>query len=284
MKRYAIPFLFMPFITFAHEDHHIGKWNFDPFLLISLLLITVFYMTGLRNLKKIKSFSLLSFAGSIFFLLLALFSPVDFWSDELQTWHMIQHMIIMVIAAPLFILGRPMFVLLWSLPSSIRRKLGSLYGWLMGRGIGHYIFWHPLILWLFFGFTLWIWHLPSLYEAALLNQRLHDFQHISFFVSSVFFWRILIDPISRYRPKKGLAIFYIFATTLHASLLGLFLALSQGTWYKYYLNKTATWGLTPLEDQQVAGLIMWMPGCMIYVIAAALIFHQWLKKNQTEEQ
>lgn len=270
---------------YAHDGHHLGKWNFDPLLLISLTLISVFYLRGFqahrtKGGEKIRMRHLISFGGSILFLLLALFSPVDYWSDELQSWHMIQHLIIMMIAAPLFTMSSPLYVFFCSLPLRARKRTGFLFSWAFGRKAGYFL-WQPLLLWLVFAFTLWIWHLPFLYQAALHHQRLHDLQHISFFVSSVLFWRILIDPISRLRPKKFLSVLYIFATTLHASLLGVFMTFSRGTWYKFYEDRTLLWNLTPLEDQQMAGLIMWMPGCMIYIVATALLFYQGMKNSDS---
>lgn len=272
-------------VTFAHgENPHQGNWNWDPYVISSLLLLVSAYGKGYLNLKKKKkllSREVLFFSLSILVLFTALISPVDVWSDELQSWHMIQHMLIMMLAAPLFVLAIPLYVYLWSLPVSFRHRIKPLYRWLYGHKSGWYFLWQPVLLWSVFAFTLWIWHLPRFYEAALNKEWLHDIQHISFFITSCLFWRVLLDPIHRFKMGRALGIFYLFATTLHATLLGVFMTLSPKLWYDFYLKKTHAWNMSALEDQQLAGLIMWMPACTIYVLMTVYIFILWSKEEMT---
>ena len=124
-----------------------------------------------------------------------------------------------------------------------------------------------------------MWHVPVLYEAALHSELVHDLQHLMFFVVACLFWRVLVDPLSRLRLSPGLGVVYLFATSLHATFLGVFMALAPTPWYGFYESTTAAWNLTALEDQQVAGLIMWMPMCMIYAFAAAIIMGLWLRDD-----
>jgi cytochrome c oxidase assembly factor CtaG len=98
-----------------------------------------------------------------------------------------------------------------------------------------------------------------------------------FFVTSCLFWRVLLDPLSRLRMNQGAGVIYLFLTSLHATILGVFMALSPRVWYSDYVPRTGRWNLTPLEDQQLAGLIMWMPACMIYAAVAAVIFALWVR-------
>ena len=143
-----------------------------------------------------------------------------------------------------------------------------------------YLLWQPLLMWGLFALTLWLWHLPALYEAALHHPMLHQVQHLAFFVSSCLFWRVVLDPLSRLRLIPILGVLYLFTTSLHASILGVFMALAPSAWYPFYTDKTGAWHLTPLEDQQLAGLIMWMPACMIYALAATAIFAWWLREPE----
>jgi putative membrane protein len=281
-------------LLLAHEAHSSSAWNWDPLIIVSLLLLTMAYIKGFKNIHQKRKRTQVSsalgkkelvfFALSVLFLIIALMSPVDRWSDELQAWHMIQHMLIMMIAAPFFILAAPLFVFLWSLPLKLRQKVRPVYKWLYGHKSGWYFMWQPIFLWSIFAFTLWIWHLPRLYEAALLLPWLHDLQHISFFMAACLFWRILLDPIHRFKMGRALGIFYLFATTLHATLLGVFMTLSPKLWYGFYEGRTRFWNLSSLEDQQLAGLIMWMPACMVYVVVTVLIFIKWLKENGYREE
>jgi cytochrome c oxidase assembly factor CtaG len=117
-----------------------------------------------------------------------------------------------------------------------------------------------------------------LYQAALRDPLLHDAQHLSFFTAASLFWRLCLDPLAGRRLSALGAIPYLFTTALHSAALGIFLALSQRTWYPDYVTRTSAWGLTPLEDQQLAGLIMWMPACLIYPAVAAILFGTWLTR------
>lgn len=277
---------FIPWSSWGHEAHaHEFSWNWDPLILFTLTLLSGSYGLGVVKLKKkgeaslISPFKIFSFILNLFFLIMALLSPIDIWSDDLQSVHMIQHMILMVLAAPFFVLSAPLYVLLWSLPLQWRKGFTPLYRWLYGYKSGWYFLWQPFLLWGLFALTLWVWHLPRLYEAALLDQRVHDLQHLSFFIAACLFWRILLDPIHRFKLNRGIGVFYLFATTLHATLLGVFMTLSPRLWYGLYLQRTQVWNLSPLEDQQLAGLIMWMPACMVYVVVTIVIFLQWMKED-----
>jgi cytochrome c oxidase assembly factor CtaG len=193
--------------------------------------------------------------------------------------HMIQHMLLMMVGAPLVVLGGSAAATLWSLPAAWRRRgavwLGRMQGWRVPR----YLLWQPLLTFALFGLALWVWHVPALYEAALYDDLVHDLQHLMFFVVACLFWRVLVDPLSRLRLSPGLGVLYLFATSMHATFLGVFMALSPSPWYGFYETTTAAWSLSALEDQQVAGLIMWMPMCMIYALAAAVIFGLWLRED-----
>jgi putative membrane protein len=210
----------------------------------------------------------------------ALVSPIDSLSAELSWVHMVQHMILMMVAAPLLVLGHPGFVALWALPLSWRQKIG---GW--GRDFDNrypdwYALWQPLATWSLYAIGLWIWHIPWLYQSGLQNRWTHDLQHLTFLITSWLFWRVLLDPSSRVRLSRGLGVIYLFTTSLHATALGVFMALSPRVWYPAYEATTSVWNLSALEDQQLAGLIMWMPACMVYAVAAAALFALWLEEPE----
>ena len=137
----------------------------------------------------------------------------------------------------------------------------------------------PVFLWLVYGLTLWTWHLPALYQAALRDQGIHDLQHICFFAVSCVFWRVLLDPLKRLRFSRAWGIIYLFTTSLHATLLGVFMALSPRVWYPDYETTVPAWNLSALEDQQLAGLIMWMPACAVYALVAAVLFVTWVEER-----
>lgn len=260
-------------------------WNWDPVILSSLALLAGLYLFGVRRLwrlggagRGISRRQAIAFALGILTLFAALVSPIDLMSDELSSVHMVQHMLLMMVAAPLVVLGNAAYALLWATPDRcstiVREGLRRIAAWRAPR----YLLWQPLLMWSLYAVTLWIWHLPALYQAALRDQLVHDLQHLAFFVSACLFWRVLLDPLSRWRLSRGLGVLYLFTTSLHASVLGVYMALSPRVWYGDYIGRTEVWGLKPLEDQQLAGVIMWMPACTLYAIAATALFVLWLEE------
>jgi cytochrome c oxidase assembly factor CtaG len=263
-------------------------WNGAPLLLISMGSVTAGYGLGLARIwgrmglgRGISRWQAGSFAAGVGALVLSLLSPVNALSADLSSVHMIQHMLLMMVAAPLMVLGHPSLAFLWALPASWRPVFGRASR-RMGAWRGRwYPFWQPTVAWVVFALALWIWHLPVLYQAALRDQGIHDLQHLAFFGTAALYWRVLLDPVGRIRLNRGAGVLYLFTTSLHATVLGVFMALSPRAWYSDYEARTSSWGLTPLEDQQLAGLIMWMPACAIYAVAAIGIFALWLREEPT---
>ena len=192
---------------------------------------------------------------------------------------MIQHMLIMNIAAPLIVLASPGIAFLWALPLRQRRWIGSLKRRGQPGRLAHYLLWQPVALCALFALTLWVWHLPALYETALHNELFHDLQHFMFFASAALFWRVLLDPVSRRRLSRIGAVAYLFVTSMHATFLGVFMALAPSVWYATYEGRTMRWNLSALQDQQLAGLIMWMPACMTYAVVVAIVLPIWLSRE-----
>lgn len=257
-------------------------WSWDPLVLLSLGVLAWLYGRGLVRLwrkagvdRTVSRWQAASFFGALVVVFIALLSPLDALSEELSSVHMIQHMLLMMVAAPLIVIGSPSVVLAWGLRE-----------WSKGSGNSYFVFafrlpsvpilWQPQFLWGLYALTLWSWHHPVMYQAALRDPLVHDAQHLSFFVVGCLFWRVCLDPLGGRRLCPAVALIYLFATSLHASALGVFLALSPRPWYHDYLGRTGAWGLTPLQDQQLAGLIMWMPSCLIYPAVAAALFGIWL--------
>lgn len=260
----------------ATPDNWPWAWNGDVFVLFNLVVLGSIYGRGLIRLwrragagRGVSRLHAGAWLLSVIILLLVLVSPLDALSEELSSAHMVQHMALMLLAAPLFVLGSPALVIAWGLPRDWRgciERTPLAADWL----------WRPAVVWALYAVTLWAWHLPLLYHAALRDPLVHDAQHFSFFAAACFFWRLVLDPLSRRRLHPVAATLYLFTTSLHASVLGVFMALSPRAWYADYAETTAAFGLSPLEDQQLAGLIMWVPACLVYPIVAAAVFGAWL--------
>jgi len=186
---------------------------------------------------------------------------------------MIEHEILMAISAPLLVLARPIGTFLWSLPRGIRLSAGrflrrpavnAIWQWLsVGRNAT-----------LLHGVAIWAWHAPVLFEAAVVNVTVHRLQHLSFLLTAVLFWWSVFR-----RGDVGVAAWHLFVTMLHTSVLGALMALAPRVLYEAQTATAAKWGLTPLEDQQLAGLVMWVPAGTIYAGAALVLTAIWIRHS-----
>lgn len=262
-------------------------WNIDPIILPNLVLMAAFYLLGWRERRKVapapaavRPRQAWAFGAALVAVAAALLSPIDPLASELLSVHMVQHMILMNVAAPLFVLGAPGRVCWWALTASQRRGVARVRRWGGRHGMRGYWLWQPVVLWVSYAAVLWVWHLPRLYEAALVYPWVHDAQHLLFFGVACLFWRVLFDPVGRLRMRKPAAVLYLFTTSLQATLLGVFMGLAPRVWYGFYEGRTGRFGLAALEDQQMAGFIMWMPACMAYALVAAIILAVWLAEPE----
>jgi putative membrane protein len=209
-------------------------------------------------------------------LALALVSPLHRLGETLLAAHMAQHEILIALAAPLIVLGRPLVVTLWGLPPAWRRTVGRWVGGLrpLWRGLSRLE-----VAWLLHTLAIVVWHLPGLYQRAAESELLHAVQHTSFIVTALLFWYSVL-PGAALRNRHGAAILSLFATMVYTGGLGALLTLARDLWYPGYGGAAPLWGLTPLEDQQLAGLIMWVPGGISYVLATAWLVVDWLRVSE----
>jgi putative membrane protein len=195
---------------------------------------------------------------------------------------MTQHEILMLVAAPMVVLGRPLIAFLWALPISWRRRLGALSKsrWFESswRAVAN-----PLAAWAIHAVALWIWHAPALFQATIDDELIHTLQHVSFLGSALLFWWSLIHS-RRGLMSYGAAVLYVFTTSVHSGLLGALITFASTLWYPAYAQTTASWGLTPLEDQQLGGLIMWIPAGAVYIVAGLALFAGWMREAERRMQ
>jgi len=271
------------------EDSWWLAWHFDASVAFNLFVLSALYVAGVVRLwrrtgigQAITGWQVTTFGAGILALAIALLSPLDALGNELSWVHMTQHMVLMVVAAPLIMAGVPGRILLWGMPTGMRpfvsRCLRPRTGPL-GRGL-RFVVWNPIWIWSLHAVVLWGWHLPRLYQSALQSPPVHDLEHLMFFVVACLFWRVVLDVRTHAALHPTVGVLYLFTTSLHCMLLGVLMALAPRLWYPVYQGRTEPWGLAPLEDQQIAGLIMWMPGCLVYAVVAALLFGRWLSQPQ----
>ena len=204
--------------------------------------------------------------------LAAVVGPADAIADRLFTAHMIQHEILIAVAAPLIASGRPLLALLRAVPWA-RRLVVALGRWPIGGAVVRACR-RPSLACLLHGAAIWLWHVPPLFDAALAHPAIHVVQHTSFLGTGVLFWSAVMHP--RRSRDLGRSIVYLFITAVHTAALGALLVVARSPWYAGYASGGHGFGLTPIEDQQLAGLVMWVPAGGLYLIAALHTTRRWL--------
>jgi cytochrome c oxidase assembly factor CtaG len=284
--------LLTPGITAAHVLSASGAavpsfgWTGEPWVLALMITSLAAYGTGYWRLcrrgsararsARVRAIHLAAFAGGWLGLALALFSPLDPLGAALFSAHMVQHESMMLIAAPLLVMGRPLGVWIWALPKRARLRLGRLV-----RTRAFSRCWHaltlPLIAWLLHAVALWAWHAPALFQAALLQQWAHSLQHASFLLTALLFWWTVAGDGAR-RQTDGHAMLSLFTTMVHTGALGALITLAPGLWYPLYVEPCSALGVDPLHDQQLGGLIMWVPAATAYLVGGLAIAARWLTR------
>jgi len=241
----------------------------------NLALLSFFYIRGWKSQLHREWRSLFFFVAGIGSVLAALLPPIDLLSEELLFVHMIQHMLLMMAAAPFFVFSYSDYFIRLGLSHPRRRTLWQVNRRMVSMGMN--CFTRPLLIAGLYALVLWIWHLPLLYESALGNRFIHNIQHLAFFISSYFFWKVLLRRIGQPALNAAAGILYLFVTSLHSTALGVLMAVSPRIWYPFYTHTTGVHGLTAIEDQQLAGYIMWMPAGVSYVLIAIWLTVRLLK-------
>jgi putative membrane protein len=280
-----------PSILLAHTGQPVAPddlwraWTLEPAVVFLLLVSAAVYARGVARLwaaseagSGVQIWRVACFAMGWAALVIALLSPLHAMGSALFSAHMTQHEVLISLAAPLLILGRPVVPFLWALPKESRRSLGELAR-TPRVGKGWNVLATPSVAFGLHAIALWVWHLPGLYQATLASDLLHSLQHTSFIFTALLFWWTILDA-SRGELGRGRAILYLFLTALQTGALGALLTFAPSLWYPAYAATTGTWGLSPLDDQQLGGLIMWIPGSIAYLIAALALFAEWLRESE----
>jgi putative membrane protein len=260
-------------------------WGWEPGSIIGLVLSGWLYGRGVRRAwrasgvdRGVRKWRVWCFAGGWLTLFVALVSPLHPWGQVLFSAHMTQHELLMLVAAPLLVLSGPLVAFLRALPPQWASRLARLSNYPTWRSVWGTIT-NPLVAWLIHGIILWAWHAPVLFQATLHNDWIHALQHISFLASALLFWWAVIHCRSG-AMSYGAGVLYLFTTAIHSGLLGALLTFARVAWYPDYAATSGEWGLTTLEDQQLGGLIMWVPACTVYIIAGLALFAGWMRESE----
>lgn len=258
-------------------DALLTSWPADPGLLAGLVVSAAVYLRGWFGLRRRdrtrwRSRQAAAFVGGLVLLFLALASPIEPFSFLFLQVHMVQHLLLMLAVPPLLWLGDPLFPMLHGLPAPVRtywvaplfrsRPLRRFFGWLV----------HPVVAWLLFVGTSWLWHLPALYELALRSDGWHYVQHLAFLGTALVFWYPVVTPYpSRPRWGRWWLIPYLFTADVQNTLFCALLTFSDRVLYPHYAQMPRLEGISALDDQAAAGVIMWVPGSLVFLVPLAWI-------------
>jgi putative membrane protein len=262
-----------------------AAWNLDPVLLGGFLLAAWAYWRGQTSgpRRPVDSWRARCFTVALVALGLALLSPLDALSNALASAHMVQHLLLLLVAAPLLALSAPSSAILRGSPLALRRASGR---WRRRLGLTHGnlgVLRHPAAVWLLSVGVIWFWHAAAPYDATLDNQLLHVLEHASFLVTAVLFWQVVVGVRGAARVSGGLGVLLVFAMAMQSVFLSVLLTFARTPWYSGYAATTAPWGLDPLTDQRLAGVIMWIPAGGIYLVVALALLVTWIRATERED-
>lgn len=271
--------------AWAHDDdgaiaHVPSLW--DAAMMALLVAAGAMYLRGTLQLNRrgadVRTIERAAFWIGWAAMLAAVAPPMDAAAAAAFSSHMAQHELLMLIGAPLVIVGRPILPWMWALPDRIRpAAAGGLQSSVLTT------IWRvltlPAIAWALHGLVVWVWHLPALYEAALRSEAVHAAQHATFVGTAVLFWWGLV--YGRYgRAAYGASALFVFVTMIHTGALGALFAFSTSPYYPLYTQRARLAGVDAVADQQLAGLYMWVPSGVVLTVFGLALMLAWLSESE----
>jgi putative membrane protein len=258
------------------------SWAWRPEIILTLGLAATLHLVGRWRLVQRGSSQLAApwrtaaYLGGLVVLWIALMSPIDVLSSQFFTMHMIQHLLLVMIAPPLLLIADPMPIAMWGLPSGLRLEVGR---WLRPDATFRRVvrtLTEPGLVWLYFVAALVGWHDPQAYSAALESELVHDLEHLTFYGTAMLFWWHVIGaaPHIHKRLSRGVRIGYVLSVVPASALTGIAIAFASEPIYAYYTTVPRLGAMTVVQDQMLGGVIMWIPGSMMYIIAALILIAQ----------
>jgi len=257
--------------------------------MVGLSVGGLIYSAGWRRYRyrlrgRYATSQLAAFLGGLACLWVALDSPLDEAADTLLSAHMVQHFLLLIVAPALLLLGDPLLPLLRGLPESLRRTVVAPLRWRLFRRASHALT-HPLVALLLSSVALWSWHSPNLYQLALRVPAIHLVEHASFFGAGVLFWYPVVQPWpSRPRCPSGAMIPYLLTADVQNTILAAIFTFSDRVLYPLYELHDRGSVAAALDDQVLAGVIMWVPMSLAYLVPAVLLTIRALSPATSERR
>ncbi len=260
-------------------DFWLTQWNLEPSILIGTALITGLYLYAIGPLRKrqfpneqIMTGQTIAFLSGVLIMFLALVSPLDELGDSyLFSAHMVQHLCLTILGPPLLLLGTPEWMVKPVLQNKVIFKVAKVLT-------------YPVVAFVLYNADFWLWHAPPLYNATLENQTIHILEHLTFIVFGLLYWWPIFSP-SKDLPRLpfGGQILYLFVSGMPSVLLGAGLTFSPPL-YAPYIAAPRIWGISAATDQQLGGLIMWVPVSIFYIVVMSVLFIRWMLQQEAKQQ
>lgn len=264
-------------------------WSFEPWSTLPIVLTAASYGAGLlrmgrdRRRRIVGPMRTIAFALGIVTLIGALLSPLDSLAEDLFSAHMLQHLLLMLVAPPLLVWARPGIVLLWAFPIGARRGIGRLWTRAPDVAAAFDRIMRPLNVYILASMAFWFWHLPRPYDVALASEPIHIAEHLCLFATSLALWTVVVEPYGIRRLGYAWTFAFVATFALQGELLGALLTFAAHPLYAAYAHEGTRWGLTALEDQQLAGVFMWVPASTIQIAALGVLFVAGLRHAEARE-
>ncbi len=267
-------------ITFAGLPIWLTEWDWQPSVLIGTAFVIAAYVYAVGPLRRkyhlaegVKLSQAVAFLLGVDIIFFALFSPLDYIGDRyLFSVHMVQHLLLSLVGPVLMVIGTPG----WLIQPLLRHRLILKIGKLLTS---------PFVAFTLLNADLFLWHAPALYDLTLANDTIHLLEHLTFIVFGVIFWWPVFSPLEEGLPRLegGRRILYLFLAGMPMTLLGAGLTFASPL-YAPYINAPRLWGLSPATDQQLGGLIMWIPSNLLYIVIMSGLFIRWLQQQEEKQR
>jgi putative membrane protein len=277
----------LPCAALAHGGHEHAPelpWQADWWVIALLVASSAGYFVGVWRLHQAQRFAVIgawrigAFVAGTLVLVIALLSPLDALADRYFSAHMTQHLLIMLGAPPLLVASQPAIAWMWCFAPERRRTLARWWAGGDARArLALRFLLHPAVVWLAASAALWFWHMPRPYAWALENEGVHSLEHTSFFLTSLAFFYLLFAPRGRASLGYGGAILFGVTFGMQNGFLGAILTFATHPFYAAHALHGGLNGLSALEDQQLAGLIMWVPASIVHLSLLGVLCVQWLR-------
>jgi putative membrane protein len=273
-------------VTFAHDvvrpDNLWQAWNLAPPVVLGIAIAALTYGLGVialrRNGHGPGPRRVLCFYAGLAVVVGSLVAPLDALATTLFSAHMVQDLMLILIAAPLLVLGAPLVPVTMAMPRTLRRIFRSIERVPVVNAASRAVM-NPVVVLALHSLALWAWHLPSPYQAALGDDVLHGGEHVTFVATAMLFWALVIGSRRRRRLGHGPAILLTFVTALQSAALGVVLTFASTVLYPVHAGRTQAWGLTALEDQQLAGVFMSLEQASVFFA----VFAFWVVRFFAEQ-